>query len=102
MHYVAPSDRGITSTREDGLCVYCQLVLLPDTPQYLAHQPSFQLLYKSNETCELCRMITSSLGQGSPDLKEMYNSEYPPIYDPGIPTFRITVKCKKKRSIQES
>jgi hypothetical protein len=94
-HYVAPSERSIAQTREDGLCVYCQLVLLPDAPPYAAHQPSFQLLFESSEGCQLCMVITASLSQGCPDLQEMYNSGYAPLYDPGNQATAITIESKR-------
>jgi hypothetical protein len=81
IHRVSPAERSITQPREDSLCIYCQLVLLPDAPQYAAHQPSFQLLIDSVDRCKLCKILVSSLSQGCPDLEEMYNSGYAPLYD---------------------
>ena len=81
VNYVSPSERSITQAREDGLCIYCQLVLLPDAPPYAAHQPSFQSLLNSKDVCKLCLVITSGFSLGCPELQEMYNSGYPPLYD---------------------
>jgi hypothetical protein len=95
IHYVKPAERSIAQPREDGLCIYCELLLLPDATQYAVQQPSFQLLLDSKERCQLCRVLTASLSQGCPDLQEMYNSGYAPLYDRENYATGITVGSTK-------
>jgi len=80
---VSPADRGIEKARDDGLCIYCQLLLLPDPPKYTLHAPSLQLLVDSTRTCQLCELISLSLAIGSPELKQRYNDGDPSLYDRG-------------------
>lgn len=69
-----PSERGITRDRGDGLCVYCQLLLLPDAPEYAAHQPCMGLLIRNWERCLLCRLINTSIGRANPDLRARFEA----------------------------
>ena len=64
IYFVAPSERSITQTKADGLCIYCQLLLMTDVPQYAIHQRSFQLLLDSGQRRLLCKVITASLFKG--------------------------------------
>lgn len=70
----APSERGITRDRDDGLCVYCQLLLLPDAPEYAEHQPCMGLLIQNWERCLLCTLINTSIGRANPGLKAKFDA----------------------------
>jgi hypothetical protein len=88
---VSPADRGIEKARDDGLCIYCQLLLLPDPPKHTRHFPSLQLLVDSSETCQLCKLISLSLAMGSPELKQRYNDGDPSLYDRGNMSTGMTI-----------
>lgn len=66
---VVPSERSITKDREDGLCIYCQVLLLPDAPEYAAHQPCMMLLVNNWDRCLLCKLINISIFREHPELK---------------------------------
>jgi hypothetical protein len=79
---IGPESRGFTQTREDGLCKYCQLVLLVDAPATTQHDTNFAALLRSSETCNVCQVITSSFYRGTPELVELYQQDYPPSHRP--------------------
>ncbi|KAM7191943.1 HET domain protein [Naviculisporaceae sp. PSN 640] len=88
-----PSERSITKDREqDGLCTYCQLLLLDDAPEYAAHQPCMGLLIRNWDRCQLCTLINVSIGQANPEWKAKYNSG---DMDIASPDTRIWVQSKK-------
>jgi hypothetical protein len=91
INWVHPHDRSITEPLDTGLCIYCQLILSPDVPIHTQHHPNFQLLLDSSK-CEMCKVLTSSLSQGCPGLRQMYNSGYPPLYDRTDKTSAIFVE----------
>jgi hypothetical protein len=88
----APSERSITQDREDGLCIYCQLLLLPDAPEYSAHQPCMGLLIRNWDRCLLCKLINISIGRTNPDWKARYDAG---LADVASPDTRIWVRSKK-------
>jgi hypothetical protein len=87
-----PSERGITRDREDGLCVYCQLLLLPDAPEYAAHQPCMGLLIRNWDRCLLCTLINVSIGRANPDWKARYEAGLMNIASPDT---RIWIRSEK-------
>lgn len=88
-----PSERDITKDREeDGLCTYCQLLLLDDAPEYAAHQPCIGLLIRNWDRCRLCTLINVSIGQANPQWKAKYNAGEVDIASPGT---QIWVQSKK-------
>lgn len=94
IHYVKPEELSIIHPRQDGLCIYCQLLLHPDAPQHAAHYPSLQLLLDS-EGCTLCTAIKASLFQGCPKLGELYNAGYEPLQNRENYEVGITVECTR-------
>lgn len=87
-----PSERSITRDREDGLCIYCQLLLLPDAPEYAAHQPCMGLLIQNWDRCRLCTLINISIGRANPGWKAKYDAG---LTDSASPDTRIWVRSKK-------
>ena len=94
VQYVHPFERSIKEPLESGLCIFCQLILSPDPPAHAQHYPSFQLLLDS-KGCDMCKVVTSSLSQGCPELQELYNNGYPPLYDRENSSTAIFVDCRK-------
>ncbi|KAH6846943.1 HET domain protein [Chaetomium sp. MPI-CAGE-AT-0009] len=92
VHLTTPSERSITRDREDGLCIYCQLLLLPDAPEYAAHQPCMGLLIRNWERCQLCTLINVSIGLANPAWKARYEAG---LADVASPDTRIWVRSKK-------
>ncbi|KAK3291387.1 HET domain protein [Chaetomium fimeti] len=88
----APSERSITQDREDGLCIYCQLLLLPDAPEYTTHQPCMGLLIRNWDRCVLCRLINVSIGRANPAWKAQYEAG---LADLSSPDTRIWAQNKK-------
>ncbi|KAK4031671.1 HET domain protein [Parachaetomium inaequale] len=88
----APSERSIIGDREDGLCIYCQLLLLPDAPEYAAHQPCMGLLIRNWDRCQLCTLINVSIGRANPDWKARYDAG---LADVASPDTRIWVRSMK-------
>jgi hypothetical protein len=89
-----PSERSITRDRDDGLCTYCQLLLLPDAPEYAAHQPCMGLLIRNWKRCELCTWINVSIGDANPDWKAKYDDGLAES-DIASPDTYIWVRSKK-------
>ncbi|KAF4944326.1 hypothetical protein FSARC_14702 [Fusarium sarcochroum] len=59
----SPEEWGFTSATSDGICKYCQLMLHPDAPKLIEHQPNVQRLVNSGESCSTCKWL-----EGNPDL----------------------------------
>ncbi|KAL4746955.1 heterokaryon incompatibility protein-domain-containing protein [Aspergillus terricola var. indicus] len=93
VRYIPPAERSITQTRDDGLCVYCQLLLLPDAPQHARHQPSLHLLIESAKRCNLCAFLNGSISMGSSELRQMWEARHPMLNEPRNSI--ITVESKK-------
>ncbi|KAK4212769.1 heterokaryon incompatibility protein-domain-containing protein [Rhypophila decipiens] len=87
-----PSERRITKDREDGLCIYCQLLLLEDAPEYAAHQPCMGLLIRNWDCCQLCQLINISIGRANPDWKARYEAG---DMDIASPDTRIWVRSRR-------
>ncbi|KAK4208927.1 HET domain protein [Rhypophila decipiens] len=87
-----PSERRITKDREDGLCIYCQLLLLEDAPEYAAHQPCMGLLIRNWDRCQLCQLINISIGRANPDWKARYEAG---DMDIASPDTRIWVRSRR-------
>lgn len=87
----SPSERGITRDREDGLCAYCQLLLLPDAPEYAEHQPCMGLLIRNWERCLLCTLINTSIGRANSGLESRFGAGL----DLGSADTRIWVRSRK-------
>ena len=87
-----PSERSITRDREDGLCIYCQLLLLPDAPEFAAHQPCMGLLIRNWDRCQLCTLINISIGRANPDWKANYDGG---LADVASLNARIWIRSRK-------
>ncbi|KAM7199686.1 HET domain protein [Rhypophila sp. PSN 637] len=87
-----PSERSITEDRADGLCRYCQLLLLEDAPEYAAHQPCMGLLIRNWDRCQLCQLINISIGRANPDWKARYEAG---DMDIASPDTRIWVRSRR-------
>lgn len=93
--YIPPVERGIVETRKDGLCIFCQLILLPDPPEHTVHFPSFQLLMDAVGTCQLCSLISVAFGIACPELKQLYYDGYQPLHDRNNTLTRITIETSR-------
>ncbi|KAH7313541.1 heterokaryon incompatibility protein-domain-containing protein [Stachybotrys elegans] len=78
---VSPEQWGFTSPNADGICQYCQLLLHPDVPSFISHQPNLQSLVESGETCSVCKWLEISLTRGSPWLVARYQQGDPALCD---------------------
>jgi hypothetical protein len=73
----SPDEWGFTSPTADGICKYCQLMLHPDPPQLIQHQPNLMHLINSGETCSTCKWLEISIQRGNPDLCDENNFSRP-------------------------
>ncbi|KAF4974021.1 hypothetical protein FZEAL_9041 [Fusarium zealandicum] len=69
---ISPEEWGFASPTSDGICKYCQLMLHPDAPSLIEHQPNLQRLINSGETCSICKWL-----EGDPELCDQNSSARP-------------------------
>ncbi|KAI0145545.1 heterokaryon incompatibility protein-domain-containing protein [Xylariaceae sp. FL1272] len=85
----SPDDWGFTSTSEEGVCKYCQLMLHPDAPKVIAHQPSIPALI--NSECDVCDWVEVSIVQGAPTIAQRFQQGDPAICDEKSTTCGVTI-----------
>ncbi|KAI1332175.1 heterokaryon incompatibility protein-domain-containing protein [Xylariaceae sp. FL0255] len=90
---ISPDDWGITSTSEHGICKYCQLMLHPDAPPVIAHQPNLQVLIDSK--CSICSWVEVSIAQGAPSLVQRFCRGDPALCDEKSTTCGVTIVLEK-------
>ena len=90
---VSPEDWGFTGPNEDGICQYCQLMLHPEAPSVVAHQPNLQALIAS--TCNVCDWVEVSIVKGSPETVQRFQQGDPDICSPES-TLRVTVGLERE------
>ncbi|KAK7409072.1 hypothetical protein QQX98_008776, partial [Neonectria punicea] len=92
---VSPDEWGFTSPTPDGICKYCQLMLHPDAPKLVEHQPNVQRLINSGETCSICNWLEVSITRGSSWLVSRYQQGDPELCDENSTARPITVELNK-------
>lgn len=91
----SPEDWGYTSPTPDGICKYCQLMLNPDAPTLVQHQPNVESLIKSGGTCSTCKWLEISITKGSPSIVAQYQQGDPELCDENSTTRPITIELTK-------
>jgi hypothetical protein len=91
---VSPEDWGITGNNEEGVCKYCQLMLHPNAPKVVRHQPNLESLITS--TCQFCGWVEVSVAQGMPELAMRYSKGDPRLHDPNDTSSVVTLELSKK------
>ncbi|KAG5661323.1 hypothetical protein KAF25_005445 [Fusarium avenaceum] len=92
---VSPDDWGFTSPTSDGFCKFCQLMLHPDAPGLVQHQPNIQHLISSGETCSTCKWLEISVTKGSPAIVSQFQRGDPGLCDKNNTTRPLTVELTK-------
>ncbi|KAL3608810.1 hypothetical protein FPOAC2_03821 [Fusarium poae] len=90
-----PEDWGFTTPTSDGICKYCQLLLHPDAPSLIQHQPNVSRLMKSGETCNVCKWLEVSIPKGSPSLLARFQANDPDLIDENSTACSVTVELTK-------
>ncbi|KAI1260552.1 heterokaryon incompatibility protein-domain-containing protein, partial [Xylariaceae sp. FL1019] len=90
----SPRDWGFTSTSEQGVCMYCQLMLHPDAPRVIAHQPNISALIASE--CSICHWVEVSIVRGAPSIAERFHRGDPAICDEKSTTCGVTIALLRK------
>ncbi|RGP80681.1 hypothetical protein FLONG3_1156 [Fusarium longipes] len=90
----SPEDWGFTSPNADGICKFCQLMLHPDAPILVQHQPNVQSLINSGGTCSTCKWLEISISR-APLLMEQYQEGDPGLCDENNNTRPLTVELTK-------
>ncbi|KPM46312.1 hypothetical protein AK830_g132 [Neonectria ditissima] len=91
----SPDDWGFTSPTTDGICKYCQLMLHPDAPKLIEHQPNLQRLIDLGETCSICKWLEVSIQKGSSWLVSRYSQGDPELCDENSTARPVTVELTK-------
>lgn len=86
---VSPEEWGFTSTNQDGVCKYCQLMLHLKAPKVIMHRPNVQTLIDS--TCQFCGWLEVSIAQGLPEIAHRYQQGDPALCDPSSTTEPISL-----------
>ncbi|KAM0283552.1 hypothetical protein ACHAQK_003686 [Fusarium lateritium] len=94
---LSPDDWGFTSPTTDGFCKFCQLMLHPDAPGLVQHQPNVQRLIDSGETCQACKWIEISITKGSPSILAQYQDGDPELCDENSTTRPLTIELTKHK-----
>ncbi|SPJ86896.1 related to tol protein [Fusarium torulosum] len=92
---VSPDDWGFTSPTTDGFCKFCQLMLHPDAPGLVQHQPNVQRLISSGETCSTCKWLEISVTKGSPSIVSQFQQGDPGLCDENSTTKPLAVELTK-------
>ncbi|RGP58776.1 hypothetical protein FSPOR_11796 [Fusarium sporotrichioides] len=92
----SPEDWGFTSPTSDGICKYCQLLLHPDAPSLIQHQPNVIKLITSGETCVSCKWLEVSITKGSPSLVARFEENDPALVDENSTACPVTVELTKR------
>lgn len=96
---VSPEEWGFTTTNEDGVCKYCQLMLHPEAPKIIEHQPNIQRLIDSS--CQFCGWIQVSIAQGLPDLASSYAEGHPDLHNPESSSTKVTISILRTAKYTE-
>ncbi|KAM0491081.1 hypothetical protein ACHAP8_010969 [Fusarium lateritium] len=91
----SPEDWGFTSPTSEGICKYCQLLLHPDAPSLIQHQPNVSRLINSGETCTVCKWLEISIPKGSPNLLARFQANDPDLIDENSTACPVTVQLTK-------
>ncbi|KAM0297128.1 hypothetical protein ACHAPM_009997 [Fusarium culmorum] len=91
----SPEAWGFTSPTSEGICKYCQLLLHPDAPSLLQHQPNVISLVNSGETCSTCKWLEISITKGSPTLVARFRANDPDLVDENSTACPVTVVLTK-------
>ncbi|KAI9162777.1 hypothetical protein HJFPF1_04369 [Paramyrothecium foliicola] len=95
---VSPDQWGFTSPNPEGICKYCQLMLHPDVPSLIEHQPNLQSLIHSGEICSVCKWLEISIQRGSPWLVARYIQGDPVFCDKNSIEAPVRVRMAKNAS----
>nr|RBQ98295.1 hypothetical protein FVER53263_11872 [Fusarium verticillioides] len=90
-----PDDWGFTSPTADGICKYCQLMLHPDPPQLIQHQPNVMHLINSGETCSTCKWLEVSIQRGATSVLAEFQRGNPEVCDENNFSRPVTVELTK-------
>lgn len=93
----SPEAWGFTSPTSEGICKYCQLLLHPDAPSLLQHQPNVISLVNSGETCSTCKWLEISITKGSPTLVARFRANDPDLVDENSTACPVTVVLTKNK-----
>ncbi|KAF0641453.1 hypothetical protein FPSE5266_12201 [Fusarium pseudograminearum] len=93
----SPEAWGFTSPTSEGICKYCQLLLHPDAPSLLQHQPNVISLVNSGETCSTCKWLEISITKGSPTLVARFRTNDPDLVDENSTACPVTVVLTKNK-----
>ncbi|KAM0345849.1 hypothetical protein ACHAPU_006203 [Fusarium lateritium] len=92
---VSPEELGFTGPTAGGVCKYCQLMLYPDAPKLIKHQPNLQRLIISGETCSVCKWLEISITRGSESLVFQYQEGHPELCDENSTARPVVVELTK-------
>lgn len=90
---VSPEKWSFTGPNEDGICQYCQLMLHPDAPEVIVHQPNLDALIASD--CVACDWVEVSIVQGSPQLVRWYQQGHTELCG-SESTMGVTIALSRK------
>ncbi|KAG4286055.1 hypothetical protein FPRO06_07315 [Fusarium proliferatum] len=90
-----PDEWGFTSPTADGVCKYCQLMLHPDPPQLIQHQPNIMHLINSGDTCSTCKWLEVSLQRGATSVLAEFQRGNPELCDENNFSRPVTVELTK-------
>ncbi|KAL7754536.1 hypothetical protein ACKLNR_015534 [Fusarium oxysporum f. sp. zingiberi] len=90
-----PDEWGFTSPTADGICKYCQLMLHPDPPQLIQHQPNVMHLINSGDTCSTCKWLEISIQRGAASVLAEFQRGNPELCDENNFSRPVTVELTK-------
>ncbi|KAF5610255.1 tol [Fusarium subglutinans] len=90
-----PDEWGFTSPTADGICKYCQLMLHPDPPQLIEHQPNVMHLINSGDTCSTCKWLEISIQRGATSVLAEFQRGNPELCDENNFSRPVTVELTK-------